>query len=137
MSLKTRNLEMGFQAGQVGTRTVLVVDDDPKAVELITAFLPVPAYATVRAYGGQEAIVLARRVRPVLILLDLLMTDVSCFDVGHQLGSDPVTAGHPVLLITAKHVTAPDRQVLNGDTDHAIPIIHKAGFNRADLMAEV
>jgi PAS domain S-box-containing protein len=135
--LKEALTNLGFHAAQDQTRTVLVVDDDPKAVELIAAFLQVPAYATVRAYGGQEAIVLARRVRPDLILLDLMMPEVSGFDVVHELRSDPATAGIAILVITAKQVTALDRQMLNGDTDHAIHIIEKAGFNRADFMAEV
>jgi CheY-like chemotaxis protein len=91
----------------------------------------------VRAYGGQEAIVLAHRVRPDLILLDLVMPEVSGFDVVHQLRSDPATAGIPILVITAKQVTALDRQVLNGDTDHVIHIIEKAGFNQSDFLAEV
>jgi CheY-like chemotaxis protein len=116
---------------------VLVVDDDPKAVEVIAAFLPTPAYATVRAYGGQEAIVLARRMRPDLILLDLMMPDVSGFDVAHALKADPSTASIPILVITAKHVTATDRQVLNADPDHAIHIIEKTGFSRADFLDEV
>jgi len=65
------------------------------------------------------------------------MPEVTGFDVVRELGSDPATAGIPILVITAKEVTALDRQVLNGDTDHAIHIIEKAGFNRADFMAEV
>src|ERR1039458_8696353 len=136
-ALKEALTNLGFHDAQDQTCTVLVVDDDPKAVEVIAAFLPSPAYASVRAYGGQEAIVLAHRVRPDLILLDLMMPEVSGFDVVHQLRSDPATAGIPILVITAKQVTALDRQALNGDTDHAIHIIEKAGFNRTDFMAEV
>jgi CheY-like chemotaxis protein len=61
--------------------TVLVVDDDPKAIEVIATFLPAPDYAVVRAYGGSEAITLAARLRPDLILLDLMMPEVSGFEV--------------------------------------------------------
>ncbi|HEY5179461.1 MAG TPA: response regulator [Dermatophilaceae bacterium] len=116
---------------------MLVVDDDAKAVEVIAALLPIPAYATVRAYGGQEAIVLAHRVHPDLILLDLMMPDVTGFDVVHALKSDPGTAGIPILVVTAKQVTALDRQVLNADPSHAIHVIEKAGFNRSDFITEV
>ena len=130
-----RNL--GFQEAQDQTRTVLVVDDDPRAVELIAAFLPIPAYATVRAYGGQEAIVLAHRMRPDLILLDLMMPDVTGFDVVHALKSDPGTTDIPILVITAKHVTALDRQVLNADPGLDVHVIEKAGFNRSEFLAEV
>jgi PAS domain S-box-containing protein len=130
-----RNL--GFQEAQDQTRTVLVVDDDPRAVELIAAFLPIPAYATVRAYGGQEAIVLAHRMRPDLILLDLMMPDVTGFDVVHALKSDLGTTDIPILVITAKHVTALDRQVLNADPGLDVHVIEKAGFNRSEFLAEV
>jgi CheY-like chemotaxis protein len=116
---------------------VLVVDDDPKAVELIAVNLPCPAYATVRAYSGQEAIVLAHRVRPDLILLDLMMPDVTGFDVVQTLQDDPSTASIPIVVITAMQVTEMDRQVLNSDANHAVRIIEKARFNSADFLAEV
>jgi len=136
-ALKDALSNLGFHDTQEQTRTVLVVDDDPSAVEVIAALLPVPAYATVRAYGGQEAIVLAHRMRPDLILLDLMMPDVTGIEVVHALKSEPDTADIPILVVTAKQVTALDRQVLNADPSHAIRIIEKAGFNRTDFLAEV
>ena len=136
-ALKKALTDLGFHESQYQTRTVLVVDDDPKAVEVIAAFLPSPAYATVRAYGGREAIVLARRMRPDLILLDLMMPDVSGFNVVQTLKSDPSTASIPILVITAKRVTALDRQALSADPGHVVRIIEKAGFNSSDFMAEV
>jgi CheY-like chemotaxis protein len=136
-ALKKALTNLGFDDAQDQSITVLVVDDDPKAVEVIAAFLPIPAYATVRAYGGQEAIVLTRRMHPDLILLDLMMPDVTGFDVVHELRSDPSTADIPILVITARQVTALDRQVLNADASHAIHIIDKAGFSQSDFVDEV
>ena len=136
-ALKKALTNMGFHDAQDQTRTVLVVDDDPKAVEVIAAYLPAPAYATVRAYSGQEAIALAHRVRPDLILVDLMMPYVTGFDVVQTLQDDPSTAGIPILVVTAREITELDRQVLNADPSHAIHIIEKAGFNRADFLAEV
>jgi len=136
-ALKDALSNLGFHDAQEQTRTVLVVDDDPKAVDVIAALLPIPAYETVRAYGGREAIVLAHRMRPDLILLDLMMPDVTGIDVVHALKSEPDTADIPILVVTAKRVTALDRQVLNADPSHAIRIIEKAGFNRTDFLAEV
>ena len=54
--LKASLANLGLHPAPEHTHTVLVVDDDPKAVEVIAAFLPAPAYAVVRAYGGSEAI---------------------------------------------------------------------------------
>ncbi|HEV2608373.1 MAG TPA: response regulator, partial [Xanthomonadaceae bacterium] len=54
--LKTSLANLGLNPAEKHARTVLVVDDDPKAVEVIAAFLTAPDYAVVRAYGGSEAI---------------------------------------------------------------------------------
>ena len=75
---------------------VLVVDDDPDAVELIAAGIVGMAGTVLRAYGGREAIDMARRDRPDVILLDLLMPDVSGFDVVTALSRRPrYGAGFP------------------------------------------
>jgi PAS domain S-box-containing protein len=135
--LKASLAALGLHESQSDTCTILVVDDDPKAVELIAAFLPSPAYAIVRAYGGTEAIVLAQRLLPDLILLDLMMPDVSGFEVVEALQRTSSTAKIPILIVTAKQITPADRVALNGDPEKVVHIIEKAGFNRHGFMAEV
>jgi len=134
--LRVSLANLGLHEGHDRTRSVLVVDDDPKAVELIAAYLPPPAYAIVRAYGGSEAIILAQRLLPDLILLDLMMPDVNGFDVVEALQRHSETARIPILVVTAKDITAEDRKVLNA-SDKVVRIIEKAGFNRQGFMAEV
>ena len=134
---KTALAHLGLHPAQEHTHTVLVVDDDPKAVEAIAMFLPSPAYAVVRAYGGSEAITLAQRRRPDLILLDLMMPEVSGFDVVEALQRNADTANIPILVVTAKQVTALDRAALNGNPGKTIPIVEKTGFDRAGFVAEV
>ena len=104
---------------------------------MIAAFLPAPAYAVVRAYGGSEAITLARRVRPDLILLDLMMPEVNGFDVVEALRHNADTARIPIVVVTAKQITAQDRAALNRDPDKVIHIVEKAGFNKLRFIAEV
>ncbi len=58
-----------------------------------------------RAYGGREAIEIARRELPDLIVLDLMMPDVNGFDVVEALQPDPDTARIPILVVTAKQIT--------------------------------
>jgi len=135
--LTTALTSLGFHELHGRTRTVLVVDDDPLAVELVATYLPSPAYATVRAYGGQEGIVLAKQVRPDLIVLDLMMPDVDGFDVVQALKSDLGTASIPVLIVSSKDVTAEQRRVLNADQSSVVHVLEKAGFNRADFTAEL
>lgn len=117
--------------------TVLIVDDDPLAVEVIAAFLPAPAYLVIRAFGGREAIDLARSEIPDLILLDLMMPEVSGFDVVEALQRDPQTAGIPILVVTAKQITARDREALNHNLDNVIQFVEKGSFNQARFLDEV
>jgi signal transduction histidine kinase/DNA-binding response OmpR family regulator len=123
-----------FPLAQGETLKVLVVDDDPKAVELIAVRILGLASTVLRAYGGQEAIDAARRELPDLIVLDLMMPEVSGFDVVSALNESPETARIPVLVVTAKHITAEDRSRLNG---YVMSIMEKANFDRDRFIAEV
>ncbi len=135
--LKASLAHLGLEPMLEHTYKVLVVDDDPKAVELLTAFLPYPAYAVTRAYGGAEAIALAQRLHPHLILLDLMMPDVSGFDVVETLQRDPDTEAIPILIVTAKHITASDREMFNNNPEKVIRVFEKASFNSARFLREV
>jgi PAS domain S-box-containing protein len=84
------------------TLKVLVVDDDPQAVELIALRVTGLASTVLRAYGGQEAIDVARRELPDVMVIDLMMPDVTGFDVVAALNEDPDTARIPILVVTAK-----------------------------------
>ncbi|MDB4945922.1 MAG: hybrid sensor histidine kinase/response regulator [Labilithrix sp.] len=114
--------------------TVLVVDDDPKAVELIAVRIMGLATTVLRAYGGLQAIELARKERPDLIILDLVMPDVSGFEVVDVLDREPETARIPILVVTAKQVSDEDRARLNR---YALAIMEKSEFGQERLTAEV
>ena len=103
-----------FPFSQREKLTVLVVDDDPKSVELIAVFIQGLAMTVLRAYGGREAIDTARRELPDLIVLDLMMPEVSGFDVVAALSETHETARIPILVVTAKDITAEDRAKLYG-----------------------
>jgi PAS domain S-box-containing protein len=114
--------------------TILVVDDDPKAVELIALRVTGMAGNVLRAYGGREAIEIARRELPDVIVLDLMMSDVNGFDVVAALNERPETASIPVLVVTAKHITAEDRAKL---TRYITTTMEKAGFDSDLFKSEV
>jgi CheY-like chemotaxis protein len=135
--LRASLAKLGLHPAEQHTHMVLIVDDDPRAVEVIAAFLPAPAYAVVRAYGGREAITLARRLHPDLILLDLMMPEVSGFNVVEALQRDMDTARIPILVVTAKSITKRDREALNNDSNRVIHIVEKVGFNRIGFLGEV
>ena len=123
-----------FPVAQGRTLTVLVVDDDPKAVELIAVRMLGLASTVLRAYGGQEAIATARHERPDLIVLDLMMPDVNGFDVVEALKEHPDTAHIPILVVTAKQISAEDRAKLNG---YVSTIMEKAAFDADRFTAEI
>ena len=56
-----------------GRGTVLAIDDDPLALQLIEAVLGPEGYAVLKASGGQEGVAVAQREQPALVILDLLM----------------------------------------------------------------
>ena len=113
---------------------VLVVDDDPKAVELIAIRLEGLASTVLRAYSGREAIELARRELPDLIVLDLMMPDVNGFEVVEVLHQQLDTARIPMVVITAKQITAADLAELNGFVS---AIMDKVEFDPLRFIAEV
>jgi CheY-like chemotaxis protein len=113
---------------------VLVIDDDPDAVELVASRIQGLASAVVRAYGGAEGIAAARLQLPDVIVLDLMMPEMSGFDVVKSLSEQGATAGIPVLIVTAKQITADDRADLNG---HVTAIMEKTEFSRERFIAEV
>jgi CheY-like chemotaxis protein len=116
------------------TLKVLVVDDDPQAVELIAVRCLGMASTVLRAYGGQEAIDLTRKELPDLVVLDLMMPEVNGFDVVEALRQRPDTAQIPILVVTAKPVTAADRARLSG---YVTTIMEKNNFDRELFIAEV
>jgi signal transduction histidine kinase/CheY-like chemotaxis protein len=115
-------------------RTILVVDDDPHAVELVTAYLRTFPFKVLGASGGAEGISMAQTHLPSLIILDLMMPEVSGFEVVEALAARPETAKIPILILTAKLLTAEDRRMLNG---RVIQIMEKSDFNQRRFMTEV
>ncbi|HVQ06286.1 MAG TPA: response regulator [Burkholderiaceae bacterium] len=114
--------------------TVLVVDDDPSAIELLASQLRQNRYAVLAAHGGRAGIELAQRHRPDLIALDLEMPEVNGFDVVEALKSSPETARIPIVVVTAQNLTVADRARLNG---HISDIVGKSQFSAERFVGEV
>jgi CheY-like chemotaxis protein len=128
------NLGLVFE-GAVGKPVrVLVVDDDPQAVEILAAHLAQNHYQVLRAYDGREALTLARTSPPDLIVLDLLMPGTSGFEVMEELKSTPKTAHIPVIVLTAKPLGADEREQLNR---HVLKVMEKSTFNHGRFIGEV
>jgi PAS domain S-box-containing protein len=128
-------VELGLLPIRQGqTLSVLVIDDDPEAVELVAVRILGLASTVLRAYGGREGIAVARQELPDVIVLDLMMPDVSGFDVVAALSEQPDTGRIPILVVTAKAITSEDRAKLNGSV---ATILEKTQFSRDRFVAEV
>src|SRR5215475_12105117 len=81
---------------------ILVVDDEPDALELIEFNLKANGYEVITASDGEEALQKARSVLPQLIILDIMLPEVDGMEVCKILRRDQRTSGIPILMLTAK-----------------------------------
>ena len=111
---------------------ILVVDDDKKIVELVTLYLKKDGYQVLAAYDGQQAIELARRKQPDLIVLDLMLPQVDGVDVCRTLrvrGESQV----PIIMLTGRST---DEDKLAGLDLGADDYVTKP-FNPRELLARI
>jgi len=117
-----------------GPARVLVVDDDPKAVDLVSDYLASFGHQVHKAYSGAHGIAIAGDEHPDLVILDLMMPEVNGFMVVEKLRENPRTSDIPIIILTAKIVSADERRRLNG---HIVAIAEKSGIDRAAFLSEV
>jgi CheY-like chemotaxis protein len=123
-----------FQPGSNGSRAktqILVVDDERANREWLTEILEPAGFGVIPAVGGREAIELARSHHPDLVLLDLMMPEVSGFDVVEALRSEKATVKMPIMVLTAKDLTEADKRQLNGRVSS---ILQRGSTGAADLI---
>jgi len=89
---------------------VLVVDDDPSAVELLQEFLTAKGYQVLTASNGAEALRKVKEERPHLVLLDVRMPKMDGLDVLRQLRAIDQTVG--VIMVTAANEEETGRQAM-------------------------
>jgi signal transduction histidine kinase/CheY-like chemotaxis protein len=90
----------GAKAETAPAGTVLVIDDDAHARDLIARSLAGEGFAIVTAASGKEGLRLAREVKPVAITLDVMMPGADGWTVLAALKADPELAGIPVVMVT-------------------------------------
>jgi CheY-like chemotaxis protein len=112
--------------------TLLAIDDDPLAIELLRVSLAPAGITVLTAGGGAEGLEMARLGQPDLIILDLMMPDVDGFAVVEGLRADPRTVAIPIVVLTSKSMTAEEKTRLNGRISH---LARKSDFDRADFLA--
>jgi signal transduction histidine kinase/CheY-like chemotaxis protein len=94
--------------------TVVAIDDDPLAIELVRASLEPEGWTVLGAATGQEGLTLIRERQPSAVLLDLLMPGMDGFEVVEALRADPDTKSVPVVILTSMSMTQQDKERLRG-----------------------
>lgn len=83
-------------------KSILVADDDPDILSIVAMSLEAQGYTVLRAANGREAVTQAHENMPDLILLDMMMPELSGYEVVGELKADEMTRGIPVVGLSAK-----------------------------------
>ena len=113
--------------------TVLIVDDNPQNVELLQAFLESLPVKIVTAFDGLDALQKVSDHQPDLVLLDIMMPQMSGFQVCRRLKSDPKTRDIQVLMVTALNELGDIEQANEVGTDDFV----SKPVNKIELLTRV
>jgi two-component system, OmpR family, response regulator VicR len=83
-------------------KKICIIEDEPAMIELVSLILKNRGFEVVGAVGGQEGLELISKTKPDLVLLDLMMPDMSGWDVYQHMKADDGMKGIPVIVVTAK-----------------------------------
>lgn len=83
-----------------GQPLVMIVDDDPQTSELLAIWLDSASYRVAQAFDGEQALRLAKELKPYAIILDILLPKVDGWQVMESLNKDPETSNIPVIIVT-------------------------------------
>ena len=114
-------------------QTILIVDDDPDIARFIEVNLTTHGFEVLLASDGVEALEKALELRPDLALVDVMMPRMDGFQLVQRLRADPRTAGLPIIMLTARALTA---DKILGLTKGADDYIIKP-FDPLELVARV
>jgi len=114
---------------------IAIVDDhEPARILLRRVLQSLGEFTISEASNGTEAIALAQREHPDLILLDLMMPETDGFQVIETLRADPSTAHIPIIAVTAKALTSQEKRRLSGQIEK---LMQKGEFLTDELLDEI
>lgn len=111
---------------------ILIVDDQPQNIQLIGTLLR-PYYQLSVTDNGHKAISIAKSKLPDLILLDVMMPEISGYEVCEELKKDPTTKDIPIIFLTAKHES---EDIVKGFKLGAVDYIIKP-FNKDEILVRI
>jgi len=115
-------------------RPVLIVEDNESTREYMRRILEQEGWKTIRTENGLAGIEKLREQLPSIIILDLMMPEMDGFQFLQTIRAREEWRAIPVIVITAKTLTAEDRRQLNG---YVTKIVQKGMYSREELLLEV
>ncbi|MCM0018925.1 MAG: response regulator [Tagaea sp.] len=93
-------------------KTILIVEDNALNMKLFGDLLEAKGYATLRAAEGNDALAIASRERPDLVLMDIQLPGMSGMEVTRRLKSDPALRDIPVVAVTAFALRSDEARIM-------------------------
>jgi PAS domain S-box-containing protein len=113
---------------------ILVIDDDKSVTDLVQIILEAEGCTVIKAHNGKDGLALAAQEKPDLIILDLVMPEMSGFNVAYQLKHSSATFTIPVMIMTSMEIDDETREQLEG---FVVSLMKKSGFTKRDLLNEI
>lgn len=113
--------------------SILIVDDNEQNVELMQAYLEELDCEMLVAYNGKEALASVAEHRPDLILLDIMMPQMSGFEVCKRLKADEKNKDIPIIMVTALNEFGDIERGIDSGTDDFV----SKPVNKLELLARV
>ena len=117
-----------------GTPTILVVEDDATTRDMLRSSLEKEHFAVIEAGNGTEGLKQLATTRPAVILLDLMMPEMDGFQFTKEVRAHSEWRDIPILVMTAKDISAEDRARLDGQVSR---ILQKGACGREELLTEI
>jgi threonine synthase len=115
--LPQEGLVAALEQMEAQVKRIVVIEDNMDAARLIKRVLQARSFEVHTANNGAQGLETVRQVRPDLVITDLMMPDVDGFELIDTLKADPELQHIPVVVITAKELTARERIRLNEQVD--------------------
>lgn len=125
---------LDIAANGVHIPTVLVIDDDDNFTELIDVMLSSEGISVLKTSTGKEGIQQSETKKPDVILLDMMLPDISGFEVAHELKLNPLTREIPIIVLTSLEMDEEMREQLDGIVR---TVMKKSAFTKRDVLREI
>ena len=116
-------------------KKVVCIEDEPEMIDLVKLILGRKGFELTGAMGGRDGLDAVRRIKPDLVLLDLMMPDMDGWEVHRRMKSDERLKDIPVVVVTAKD--KPIDQVLGLHVAKVDAYLVKADFGPKELLDSV